>query len=137
MIQFKDDQTYQLLPIDKNKILVRFENLADRVDNFGVGVAEPWKFDIHQFAMSLYQDVNPNPNIKAPSKIRIEQMDLQGVHPIREVKRFKWLAQGPPVAEQPKEMAQQEDFDTTNSSEVTIHPQQLKTFRITYEPFEK
>lgn len=83
-ISFKDDQTYVLLPIDKNRILVRFENLADKVDNFGIGQAEPWKLDVHQFALSLYQDVNPNPNIKAPDDIKIERMDLQGVHPINE-----------------------------------------------------
>lgn len=82
MISFKDDQTFVLLPIDKNKILVRFENLADKVDDFGIAQAEPWKLDVHQFALSLYQDVNPN--IKAPDNIKIERMDLQGVHPINE-----------------------------------------------------
>jgi hypothetical protein len=37
-----------------NQILVRFENLADKLDNFGIGKAEPWKVDLYQFAMSLY-----------------------------------------------------------------------------------
>lgn len=53
---------------------MRFENLADKVDDFGIAQAEPWKLDVHQFALSLYQDVNPN--IKAPDNIKIERMDL-------------------------------------------------------------
>lgn len=89
-MNFKEDQTYVLLPVDKNQILVRFENLADKVDNYGIGVAEPWKLNIYQFALSLYKDVNPG--VPDPNRIKIEHMDLQGVHPIREVKRFKWLA---------------------------------------------
>lgn len=69
-IQFKDDQTYQLLPGDHNQILVRFENLADKVDDYTIQKAEAWNLDIHQFALSLFQDVNPNaPN---PSNIKIE-----------------------------------------------------------------
>jgi len=88
-----------LLPTEKNKITVRFENLADLVDDFGIAKAEPWKLDIYQFALSLYQDVNPN---ATPDKINIEHLDLQGVHPIKEASRFQWLAQASPIAESPK-----------------------------------
>ena len=77
--------------------MVRFENLADKMDTFGLGKAEPWKLDIHQFANSLFQDVNPG--MDAPSNTKIEQMDLQGVHPLREVKKFQWLAQGAPSSQ--------------------------------------
>jgi hypothetical protein len=65
-----------LLPIDKNQILVRFENLADKVDDFGISKAEAWVLDIYQFAISLYEDANANTNIRTPDKIRIERMDL-------------------------------------------------------------
>ena len=34
-LSLKEDQTYILMPIEKNKILVRFENLADKIDNLG------------------------------------------------------------------------------------------------------
>jgi len=67
-----------LQPIDKNQILVRFENLADKIDNVGVSKSEDWKLDINQFAISLYQDVNPG--MVSPNNIKIEHMDLQGVH---------------------------------------------------------
>jgi hypothetical protein len=63
-----------LIPIDRNKILVRFENLADKYDDVGVAKAEKWKLDIHQFAVSLYQDVNPD--IAVLNHIKIEHMDL-------------------------------------------------------------
>lgn len=137
MISFKDDQTFLLFPIDKNQILVRFENLADKVDDFGISQAEPWKLDVHQFALSLYQDVNPN--IKSPDNIKIERMDLQGVHPIKEAYRFKWLAQAPPTSQPPQSAMELQDLDTftNNLFEVNIYPQQLKTFRITYMPTEK
>ena len=104
------------MPVDKNQILVRFENMADKVDSYGVGKAEPWKLDIHQFAASLFQDVNPGTNV--PSNIKIEQMDLQGVHPILEVKRFKWLAQGAPTSDQ----SVAESLDATAQSKITIDP---------------
>ena len=121
-----------LIPADKNQVLVRFENLADKIDNVGAVKAKDWNLDVHQFAVALYQDINPS--LPAPNKIRIERMDLQGVHPIKEAHRFKWLAQGAPPSEQPPLLAQAdaEAEEGPALTHTTIQPQQLETFRITY-----
>ena len=50
----------------------------------------------------------------SPDNIRIERMDLQGVHPIQEINRFKWLAQGAPTSDAAISMIQEDMFDQNN-----------------------
>jgi len=49
--------TYRLFPIGKNKILARFENLADKLDPGNANNAIQF-VDLDQFAHDLYEDVN-------------------------------------------------------------------------------
>lgn len=91
--KFAKDQTYTLMPSAKNEIIVRFENMADRFDSVGTGNPSKWNIDIQKFAIDLYQEVNSGVQ---PEVVKIEELDLQGVHPLKGAKKFKWLSQGPP-----------------------------------------
>jgi len=78
---------YRLIPVGKNLIRARFENLADKFD-------ANWKtfsIDIKQFALELYQDVNH----VAPQSVTISQMSLTANQPYKTMldKRIKWKAQ--------------------------------------------
>lgn len=65
------------MPSDQNDVVVRFENLADRFD--GVNNTSNWNLDLQKFAKNLYEQAN---NGAQPELIKIEELDLQGVHPI-------------------------------------------------------
>lgn len=53
-------------------MIVRFDNLADIFDKNNETVA----VDVNKFARELYKEVNG----KEPTKVKIEELDLQGVH---------------------------------------------------------
>ena len=77
---------YRLLPVSKNIIRARFENLADRFDENW----ESFKIDIGQFAHELYQDVN-----KAPARsVEVTEMSLTANQPAKTMKKkkIKWAA---------------------------------------------
>jgi len=48
--------TYHTLPLSKNKILVRFENLADKFDLKQMNM--PY-IDVIRFAKQFYKEANP------------------------------------------------------------------------------
>lgn len=78
---------YRLLPVGKNVIRARFENLADQFDaNW-----QAFSIDIMQFAQELYQDVN---NVPAGS-VEVTEMSLTANQPRKAMmeKRIKWQAQ--------------------------------------------
>lgn len=82
--------TYRLFPLDRNEILVRFENLADAFDIANehslaeVDLAQ--EVNLTAFANELFMEVNG----KRPHEVEIKETDLQGVHDAR--KNFKWPA---------------------------------------------
>jgi len=57
-------------------------------------------------------------------------MDLQGVHPLKDVQQFKWLAQGTPASEQPAALARSRAED--KFKQVVLEPLGLRSFKITY-----
>jgi hypothetical protein len=61
--KLEGSMTYRLFPIAKNKILVRFENLADKLDEGEMNNA-PQFLDVNKFAKDIYMEVN---NQKASS----------------------------------------------------------------------
>ena len=67
----KDVITYHVFPVDKKKILVRFENLADRFDE--VNSNEVKYLDLNKFAQSFYMEANPN------SKLNLNQISIREV----------------------------------------------------------
>lgn len=77
-----DTVTYRLFPISKNKIMVRFINLADLLDaNITAGQLNyTYYLNLEQFSEDLYLDEN---QIK-PESIEIQEMSLQGVYPLDE-----------------------------------------------------
>jgi hypothetical protein len=42
-----------------------------------------------------------------PEVIKIEEMDMQGVHPLKSSKKFKWLAAEAPKSELPAALTQE------------------------------
>jgi len=47
--------TYRMIPIAKNQVMVRFENLADRFDSH---TKDTSYVNLTEFASNLYKDVN-------------------------------------------------------------------------------
>jgi hypothetical protein len=64
--------TYRVFPAGKGAVNVRFDNLADWFD----GGAPEATVDVNSFATELYKHANGI----SPTDIKIEEMDLQGVH---------------------------------------------------------
>jgi len=55
----KGTMAYQMYPLGKNKIIVRFENLADRFDTNVTSEDSTSYIDIERFAYQLYSEANP------------------------------------------------------------------------------
>lgn len=55
----KGIMAYQMYPLGKNKILVRFENLADRFDTNVTSEDSTTYIDLERFAHQLYTEANP------------------------------------------------------------------------------
>ena len=54
-----DELTYHVHPLDKNKILVRIENLADRFDANIDNSTQVKYVDLMKFAKNFWQEANP------------------------------------------------------------------------------
>jgi len=54
--------TYRIFPLGKNKVLVRFTNLADRFDS---NVKDVEYVDVERFAKELYASANGGRSINA------------------------------------------------------------------------
>ena len=54
--------TYRIFPLEKNKVLVRFTNLADRFDN---GFKDVDYVDVIRFAKELYASANGGRSINS------------------------------------------------------------------------
>merc|ERR1712032_407352 len=115
--------TYRLFPQAKNKILVRFDNLYDIIDANSDNAAETHHINIEQFADDLYFDENG----MHASNYEIQEMSLQGVHPLDDEKRLQWTTAEDKVAEH-HVLAQ----DENGFKGIALEPQRLRTFQITY-----
>ena len=56
--------TYKLFPLAKNKVLARFENLADRFDP---GISSVEYIDVREFAANIYKEANPSAKQLSPT----------------------------------------------------------------------
>lgn len=108
--------------------MVRFENLDEKFLRYNEGHSS-WNVDLHKFLAHLYDLANPG---QAPKNIKVEEMDLQGVHLAKGKKQYKWLAQGAPASEQPDALILSQEQDQANLKQATLAPQALRTFRVTY-----
>ena len=79
--------------------------------------------NVEKFASDLYENVN---RVK-PDAFKIQEMDLQGVHP--KTDKFMWRGAGMPqiTVENPKTAAQTDGF-----RDIRVNTQSFRTFKITY-----
>lgn len=102
--------TYRLFPIKKDKILVRFDNLADNFDE----KAKSQIINVTKFAETLFYNVNG----KRSKNIKVKELDLQGVNK-KKNRKLKWYNE------------QKIDKDDKHDK-VILKPMQLRTFEISY-----
>lgn len=115
--------TSRIFPVDKNKILVRFQNLADLVEVNSAGLSTQF-VDIEQFAEDLFLDENQ----KKADNMEIQEMALQGVYPIDADKNKKiWWAK-----DDKSPMLQQLAQDHEGFKGIALEPQRMRAFQITY-----
>ena len=90
MQNFLRQGAVKILPIAKDQVVIRLENLADLFD--GPRSAQPHYINIQKFGRELYQSVNN----KLPEKMIIEEMSLSNSMPIYQLyaQKFKWTAIG-------------------------------------------
>ena len=65
-------------PIERNKILIRLENLADYYDDG----ASPQKVDFSNLCVALWQKANPGVEF---SVISVQEMSLSGNMPLKDM----------------------------------------------------
>jgi hypothetical protein len=82
---FTDQGYYKLLPVAKNQIILRMENLADRFDKLSNQTSY---VNIEKLANSLFTEVNGH----APKSVKIEEVTIQGtmLETDRIKRSFKW-----------------------------------------------
>ena len=129
-IDFGQDKShslqYQAFPLGKNKIMVRFENLADKFD---IDTAFSIKyFDVKKFTTQFYQQAN---NGVLPRWTTIDEVNLSGNILISELKKlntYEWKGDddgamlNQPVNKGPKD----------HGDEKALEPQRIRTFVISY-----
>ena len=102
-------------------MLVRFENLADRVDASAEQLSTQF-VDVEQFAKALYFDENA----KQADNVVIEEMALQGVYPLLKKEKIWWAKDD----KSPKLQALAQDKNGFKGA--ALEPQRLRTFQISY-----
>lgn len=119
-LNLADSVTYRMFPVSKNKILVRFENLADKMDHNQPSDTIRY-IDLESFAQSLYQDVNH----KKAHAVNIQEMDLQGVNPIEKKNKEWWSVEDKKNnVDKLKSLAQ----DKSGFKGIALEPMRLRTF---------
>lgn len=122
--------TFRLFPVNKNQVLVRFENLADHFDTRENQTKQnpgSYQINVEKFGKDLYESVNR----VQPKSFKIVEMDVQGVHP--KTAKFMWRGAGMPQASVEGQKTNQiEDFKN-----IQLYTQSFKTFQITYNQEEK
>ena len=88
-IEVPDSIVYRVMPLEKQKLLVRLENLADKFDG-----SESAHFDLEKLAKELFAQANPGKNATA----KITEMAIDGVQTKAELlgslsKEDPWLSE--------------------------------------------
>lgn len=66
---------YRLLPMAKNKLLLRLTNTADKFDQTSKKASQEYSVNLKQFATDLYKFAN---NDKKPQSVLIIETNLSG-----------------------------------------------------------
>ena len=125
-MDFSNEGTYRAFPLQKNQILVRFENLADRFDKHSTS---NWFVNIENFAGQLYTEVND----RLPKSVTVDEMSLSGnqLKSTLDNNKFIWRGMGDDDATMNK-FEVLAATDRANSAGIIFSPQRIRQFRITY-----
>lgn len=124
--------TYHTFPLGLNKILVRFENLADRFDHLQ---SDTKYINVKQFASQFYKEANPlskkNPPIARIQETTIDHSQTQAELDKKKAK-FKWAGEGD--KESGVTQIMKKPADKNALTEIAMEPQRIRTFVIDYSP---
>jgi len=81
----KESLVFRVYPLERNKILARFENLADRFDTD----AKAEFVDLNQFAKTFFYDANKNTQYDL-SHVEYTEVSLSNNQPLKDIKNFEW-----------------------------------------------
>jgi hypothetical protein len=111
------DLKYVILPLEKNKIFIRVENLNDNFD----GITEALPFDIEDLAKKHWDNFNPNVPL---ASVNTTEMSITGnmAKSTMEARRLIWKTIENPTGEYSKK-----DVDG-------VLPMQIKVFLVEYNP---
>lgn len=114
----------RLVPLGKNQIIMRLENLADSFDGDS---GRPNYVNIQKYARELYLEINN----KAPASIDIVETSLSSNAPLEQVNLEKWQWQ---AIEDPNSAYQfvQPPIDRGGLRGVALEPQRIRAFTITF-----
>lgn len=119
---FLDQGFFKLIPVAKDQVIMRIENLADRFDKS----SEVSFINVDKLARDLYFEINQ----KQPDALAIEEVTIQGT--ISEKDRlkntFKWT--GVDDGSQLEFSKRPEDQDGFKG--VAMEPQRIRSFKLTY-----
>jgi hypothetical protein len=120
---FYDQGFYKLIPVAKNIVIMRLENLADRFDKLSNITSF---INVEKLAKDLYSEIN----FKQPDSLLIEEVTLQGtiLEKDRLKNTFKWT--GVDDGSQLEFSKRPEDVDGFKG--VAMEPQRIRSFRLTY-----
>jgi len=116
-------------PLAKNQILARFENIGDKFDHFAkdLGVME---VDLESWATDLFAQANNN---HWTADFDIQEVDLTNNRLSKDVEssRHKWRAE---EEFDNTGIPQVEVYDQANGSVISLPPQSIRSFVITFKP---
>jgi hypothetical protein len=120
---------YVMFPLEKNKIVVRFENIADKFDSD----AAQFQYNVRDFAEAVYKVANPNAdrlhNVHIQETSITHNMDIKTVEERR--RKYQWKGEDDDVFDQFHAQVQASRLPD-NGDLMTFAPQEIRTFIFTY-----
>lgn len=119
------------LPLAKNKILVRLENLADHNDYWNMH-ANNRKVEFKWLLEQMWKDANQQADSSPSVTIKYEEMSLTGNMKLTEMwdRKIQWKTRDDPKdGELPKTM-----LDYGVGDVITLEGQRIRVFEVTYTP---
>ena len=117
---FKGDLKIHTIPQERNKILIRLENIADLFD--GTPSETPY-FDLQTFAQELYSHSNDG---QKPSAVKIVERTLGNNQDYEEMEKakFPWKS---------TDAASSVIWPVDNETGVALQPQRIRLFLVEYD----
>lgn len=119
--------------MDKNKVLVRFENLADRFDTFNLNSSSVVQYvDVQKFAAELFNEANPEAQgVPKVSILETSLADGQSQASLAQrTEKFRWKGEDDEVMNAKPISHPPADKDPISG--VALEPQRIRTFIIEY-----